>query len=97
MPDIILSTGQNDVRDDINLFRVLSRGGATKAQLREIWYGILALVEYELERYPERLHPRVFFKGRVVFGDKGSRPMVRLYLHQLGSYLDALDSKNLPR
>lgn len=95
--DIILSLSQGDVRDDITLFRTLSRAGAQKAQLQEIWFGILALVEDEIERYPPHLNPRTFFQSRTVFSGRGTRPMVRLYLHKLQEYLNSLDTKNLPR
>lgn len=95
--DILLSLGQGDVRDDITLFRVLARSGATKDQLQEIWYGILALIEDEKERYPKELHPDVFFTGRTVFGNRGTRPMVRLYLNKVQRFLDASSTKNLPR
>lgn len=95
--DFLLSLSQGDVRDDITLFRTLARSGADNDQLRDIWYGILALVEDEGERYPSELHPKVFFKGRTVFGDRGTRPMVRLYLNKLQRYLDAASAKNLPR
>ena len=95
--DVILSLTQGDVRDDISLFRILSRSGADKSQLQEIWFGILALVQDELERYPAELHPNVFFTGRTVFGARGTRPMVRLYLHKLQRFLDTMATKNLPR
>jgi len=95
--DFILSLSQGDVRDDIALYRVLSRSGASADQLREIWYGILALIEDEPERYPAELHPKTFFRGRTVFIDRGTRPMIRLYLNRLQTYLDLSNQKNLPR
>lgn len=97
MTDLILSVGQDTVRDDILHLRLLLKSGAPKTSCVDLWLGILALVEEEKDRYPEELHPKVFFKGRTRFGRRGPRPIVRLYLHKLNAYLTSIDSKNLPR
>lgn len=97
MVDMILTLAQDTIRDDILQWRLLSKGGAPPHQLREILLGILALVDDELDQYPVELHPGVFFSGRTVMGSRGTRPIVRLYLHKLHKYLALMDSKNLPR
>jgi hypothetical protein len=97
MTDMILTLAQDTVRDDILQWRLLSKGGAPPHQLREILLGILALVDDELDRYPPELHPKQFFSGRTVMGSRGTRPVVRLYLHKLHKYLSLMDSKNLSR
>lgn len=97
MTDLILTLGQDSVRDDILQFRLLSKAGAPPERLREIWLGILALIMDELDRYPPELHPKVFFHRRTVFARRGSRPIIRLYLYKLHRFLNNMDSKNLPR
>jgi hypothetical protein len=97
MTDMILTLGQDTVRDDINQFILMSKSGARPEQLNEVWRGILALIEEDPSEYPVELHPRVFFKGRTVLGRRGARPLVKVYLHKLAKWIDANKSTNLPR
>lgn len=97
MTDMILTLGQDTVRNDINHFILLAKSGAQPEQLNEVWRGILALVEEDLADYPVDLHPRNFFKGRTVLGRRGARPLVKVYLHKIAKWLDEQKSTNLPR
>lgn len=97
MGDMILSVAQDSVRDDILQFRMLVKMGAPPARLREIWYGILALINDEKEMYPVDLHPEVFFRKRTRFTRRGTRPMIKVYLYKVHRYLDAVDNPNLQR
>lgn len=97
MSDMILSVAQDSIRDDILQFRMLVKNGAQPARLREIWYGILALIEDERELYPEELWPDNFFRGRTRFSRRGTRPLIKVYLYKIHRYLDAVDSPNLMR
>jgi len=76
---------------------MLVKAGAPPNRLREIWYGILALIEDEKDMYPEELHPEVFFKNRTRFTRRGTRPMIKVYLYKVHRYLDAIDNTNLAR
>ena len=97
MTDMILTLGQDSVRDDINHFIILSKSGAPPEQLNEIWRGILALIEEDPADYPVDLQPREFFEGRTVLGRRGPRPLVKVYLHKIARWLDEQKSSNLPR
>lgn len=96
MPDRILTFQQSSVLQDIETFLDLSKRGASSSVLRELFHGILNLVEDDKALYPEELHPDVFFKGRMVFGSRASRPVVRLYLHKLHKHLDLRARRSLP-
>lgn len=97
MSDMILSVAQDSIRDDILQFRMLVKTGAPPSRLREIWYGILALIEDEKELYPAELHPEVFFRKRTRFSRRGTRPLIKVYLYKIHRYLDAVDNPNLQR
>lgn len=97
MTDMVLSLGQDTVRDDINMFILMSKSGASPEQLNEVWRGILALIEEDPGEYPQELWPKVFFKGRTVLGRRGARPLVKVYLHKLAKWIDGNKSSNLPR
>lgn len=97
MADMILSVAQDSIRDDIQQFRMLVKSGAPPSRLREIWYGILALIEDEKELYPPELHPEIFFRKRTRFTRRGTRPMIKVYLYKVHRFLDAMDNPNLQR
>jgi hypothetical protein len=95
--DIIMSRMQNTVLSDIDMYLMLSKRRSDNETLQELWLGILAYMESEPERYPPALLPSTYWKGKTIFKNRGTTPMIRLYLHQVASYLDAMKSKNLPR
>jgi len=95
--DRILTFQQSSVLQDIEEFLSISKRGGSPKVLREIFFSILALVDDEEDKYPPELSPSVFFKGRVVFGTRASRPVVRLYLHKLHKHLDMLNKKTVRR
>ena len=94
---MVLTLGQDTVRDDINHFILAAKSGAAPEQLNEIWRGILALIEEDPDDYPPELHPKTFFQGRTVLGRRGARPLVKVYLHKIAKWLDEQKSSNLPR
>ncbi len=97
MADRILTFQQNSVLQDVEQFLDLSKRGGSSKVLREIFLSILALVDDEKKLYPDELHPEKFFAGKVVFGTRASRPVVRLYLHKLHRHLDLLNKKTVRR
>lgn len=96
MTSRILTFQQSSVMMDIETVLDMVRKGTPAQQIKEIWEGILLLVEDEHTLYPKDLRPGTYFEGKAVFGNRASRPVMRLYLHKLHRHLDLRSSTTLP-
>lgn len=96
MTSRILTFQQSSVMMDIELVLDLVKKGAPAFQIKEAFEGILLLVEDEHKIYPQDLRPEVYFKDKVVFGNRASRSIMRLYLHKLHRHLDLSSASSLP-
>ena len=96
MADRILTFQQSSVMQDVELVLDLVKRGAPASQIKEIFEGILLLIEDEHTKYPPELRPEAYFEGKVVFGNRASRPIMRLYLHKIHQHLDLSSARSLP-
>ncbi len=95
MADRILTFQQSSVMQDIETALDLVKRGASSQQIREVFDGILLLVEDEGHLYPPELLPSSYFSDRVIFGNRTSLAVARLYLHKLHRHLDLRSASTL--